>query len=137
MFCHGFGRRRRRGVVRLGHVGGARSLADMLLDPAIDFCGDRSDDHAAAAFKGALMSAGGQSPIRIGVQFHHGKLQFLWGGLDGLLVLGAEPRGLGQRGVAGRAVDEDGGHGGRFWLDWVSDRKRLLESKGPRNGVPG
>jgi hypothetical protein len=57
LFCHGFGRRRRRGVVRLGHVGGARSLADMLLDPAIDFCGDRSDDHAAAALKGALMSA--------------------------------------------------------------------------------
>ena len=66
------------------------------------------------------MGPGGQSLIRIGLQFDHRKLQRLRGGLDGLLVFGPEPGGLGQRGAAGRAVDEDGGQGVWFWLGWVS-----------------
>ena len=65
------------------------------------------------------MGPGGQSPIRIGVQFDHGKLQFLRGRLDGLLVFGSEPGGLGQRGAAGCAVDEDGGQGVWFWLGCI------------------
>ena len=35
-----------------------------------------------------------QGFLRIGLQFDHGELQRLRGGLDGLLVLGPEPRGL-------------------------------------------
>ena len=95
----------------LDGVAGARSLADMLFDPPIDLRGDGADDHATAALEDALMGPGGQSPIRISVQFDHRELQRLRGGLDGLLVFGSEPRGLGQRRAAGRAVDEDCGHG--------------------------
>ena len=61
------------------------------------------------------MDAGDERVVRIGPQFDHGELQLLGGGPDGLLVLGPEPRGLGQRGVGRRAVDEDGGHGVWFW----------------------
>ena len=66
------------------------------------------------------MRPGGQSLLRIGLQLDHGKLQRLRGGLDGLLVFGPEPGGLGQRGAAGRAVDEDGGQGVWFWLGCIS-----------------
>ncbi len=66
------------------------------------------------------MGPGGEGPLRIGLQFDHGELQRLRGGLDGLLVFGPEPRGLGQRGAAGRAVDEDGGQGVWFWLGCIS-----------------
>ena len=66
------------------------------------------------------MGSRGESPIRIGPQFDHRELQHRRGRLDGLLVLGPEPGGLSQRGAAGRAVDQDGGHGGRFRLGWVS-----------------
>ena len=47
------------------------------------------------------MRPGGQRLVRVSLQFDHGKLQRLRGGLDGLLVLGPEPRGLGQRGPLG------------------------------------
>ena len=105
------------GVVRLGRVGAARSLADMLFDPPVDLRGDRADDHATTAtLEDALMRPGGQRPVRIGLQFDDRELQRLRGGLDGLLVFGPEPGGLGQRGAAGRAVDEDRGHGVRFCL---------------------
>jgi hypothetical protein len=106
----------------------------MLFDPPIDLRGDGADDHATVALEDALTCSGGQSPIRIGEQLDHGKLQFRRGGLDGLLVFGPEPRGLGQRGAGWSAVDEDRGHGVWFWLDWVSHRKSLLESKEPRKG---
>ena len=76
----------------------------MLFDPPVDFRRDRANDHATATFEDALMGSGGQSLLRISPQFDHGKLQRLRGGLDGLLVLGPEPGGLGQRGAAGRAL---------------------------------
>ena len=64
------------------------------------------------------MRAGGESLIRIGLQFDHRELQGLGSSLDGLLVFGPEPGGLGQGGIAGRAVDQEGGHGVGFgWVE--------------------
>ena len=82
------------------------------------------------------MSPGSQSPIRIGAQFDHGKLQFLRSRPYGFLVVGPEPRGLGQCGAARRAVDKDRGQGFGFAFGWVGVTmdNELLESKGPRTG---
>ena len=49
------------------------------------------------------MDPGGEGPVRVGLQLDDRELQRRCGGLDGLLVFGPEPRGLGQRG-AGWAV---------------------------------
>ena len=73
----------------------------MLFDPPINLRGDGADDHAAGALEHALMSAGGERPIGVGVQFDHRELQFLRGGLEGLRVFGPEPGGLVNAGFVG------------------------------------
>jgi hypothetical protein len=75
------------------------------------------------------MGPRGKCQIRLGLQFDHGKLQRLRGGLDSLFVFGPEPGGLGHRGAAGGAVDQDGGQGIWFCLG-CSSHYRLLESEG-------
>ena len=82
------------------------------------------------------MRPGRESPIGIAPQFDHRELQRLRGGLDGLLVFGPEPGGLGERGAAGRAVDQDGGTGFGFgWVRLVIE-EISLNQKDPERG-PG
>jgi hypothetical protein len=66
------------------------------------------------------MGPGGESPIRVGLQFDDRELQRRRSSLDGLLVFDPKPGGLGQRGAAGGALDKDRGQRVRFWLGWGS-----------------
>jgi hypothetical protein len=75
------------------------------------------------------MRPGREGLLRIGLQLDDRELQLRRGGLGGFLVLGAEPRGLGQLGAAGGAVDQDGGQRVWVWLGWGS-HLMLLESVG-------
>jgi hypothetical protein len=84
------------------------------------------------------MGPGGESPIRISLQFDHGELQLLRSGFDDLFVLGPKPGGLGQRGTAGSAVDEDGGQGFGLGFGWFASviGRNSLNRKDPKRG-PG
>jgi hypothetical protein len=70
----------------------ARSLAAVIVDPTVNLCRDRTDDHSAAAFQHAFVDGEGKGFFRVGLQLDQRQYQRLGGGPGGLFVFGAEPR---------------------------------------------
>jgi len=74
--------------------------ADVLFDPAVDSA-ETEPTIMRPCPENTLNVPRRQNPIRIGVQFDHGKTQRLRGGFDGLLVFRPEPGGLVNAGPLG------------------------------------
>src|SRR5277367_3205364 len=97
------------GIGRFGRGFGCRGLAGVFFDAPIHLGGDRSDNHAPAALENALMNADSQRFRRFGLDVDDREFQAYGGGYGGLLVFGAEPRGLRELGGRRGAVYQDSG----------------------------